>query len=342
MAAFAVVFIMLGAMCVQASVTPPPHPVFSLPSMTTTAGQFNWATTNQAKILVGITLQYTDINGGLHQTGPGLPYCGFDSYDSYLAFCASNIFYGKMLVATNSSHPADPSAPARVVFSISYMNPVTFEQAPYTVSVIDSNAPSLNAITHDWLQGLTPRYLSMMLAVPNLEKLIIKVNDGTPAGYSNGWSVATSGSITARIQKPTILKQSSWEITDGWTSQFVQPKSVIGGHPPELTTSDWLVFNQWYLLESFRARFTIVISGQSKTFTELGNPIDQPATVIDKSDLSHIQVQWSPGADTLIRCSSDLINWSQVDQISGFGSPCSNKTESVPVGNSMFFWVTSE
>ncbi len=281
--ALVVTISVLGSLGVQGqtpnSIAPPPFVLPSLPTGTNIANLFDWAASNRS-VYAAFTLRYKTKSGtSAIYNFPGVPR-EFDSYAAYFTFLKSNVLNAVASISSN----ADSTSLARLSASFGY-DP----SEPYVPTLIDTNGVALGNITSDWLDSVVPLYLNIMISVPGLQRFTVEADDGSGKVYSNGWS-SVSGTTSAN--------------------------SIGSQHPPELTTSNWLVLNPWYLLlHGHHVRFTATVGGQTTVYTQYGALLSLAYTTISP-DGSYVGVNYAPGANTILQCSTNLRDWNTIATIS--------------------------
>lgn len=95
-----------------------------------------------------------------------------------------------------------------------------------------------------------------------------------------------------------------------WPSGSVKTQSV---YPIEGTTSGYHVFRAWYSTNAFKARFKITASGETATYTQIGNKLKAPSVKV-LSDRA-VEVSMTPGSHTVVETSTDMVNWSVLKDI---------------------------
>jgi hypothetical protein len=268
------VFVALSAFVFSAKAqtdSVPPGLPTSIPTFANMNQLYEYQATNKPNF-VGVSIYYTpSIPGGANVRQNLAALTTFTSLNQMYNYILTNAV-GEVASVANANASATASLHVRV-FSSGYQ--------PYDSMDIDVTNAALNGMTVQWISNnLTFDSVYVNINVPGLQSLDIQAQTSSNTYSFHTNLVAKTGTIA-----------------------YVPPATGAPPFPPERTTTDWLVLNPWYLLQTNKVRFTVSTSTGSQEYTQLGAAILPPLTAMSGS---LIQASVAAGSDATLLWSDSL------------------------------------
>lgn len=292
---------------VSGAVVIPSPPPASLPMMGSENIFLNWVLTNQSYVELGISASWTDSEGNPGSYSPFTTPTRLTSFSQFQNWVVAQ----GMSILTNVLDKADVASTVNFGSGISYWYPVSNDSPTALLEGADIGYRS--NITVASFQNLPITWMAAPMEVLEFQSFTIRVEtnvaafknkSATSSYYCYSW-VATNGGGTVISSK----------------TPFTPPK--------EFTVRNVISLNPWYSTNGYPARFSIVSSNISRTYTQMGDPVLPSACKLSVGR-GALTVSTPRGAVVQVLSSVDLTNW----------TPVAVTNMSIPitlVGTNMFF-----
>lgn len=142
----------------------------------------------------------------------------------------------------------------------------------YTPLVFKVNLGTVDQVTSDVFINADPVIESVHIPIFNVQKLEIVVDSDPPFVY------------------PNTPSPSPW--------------------PEQVSTKDGIVLCNWYCVGDYKARIKVTANGKTRIYTQFGTALEAPKLkVIAPPPVVQVETTFTPGSETLIESSVDLVHW---------------------------------
>lgn len=235
----------------------------------------SWIVTNQM-VSVNNILYFTNTSGVL-EGGGTFGGKNFNSYLAYQQFTGSN----SLSLFNQLRSSMDSSKMLRFAVTVKYYIPEL--GGLVQTLLIHTNIGIVSTITSNSFVTAPVENELSYVHVAGLQQFTVEVS----GLYTNSW--------------PAIVGRPQQSPPAGFTPPIF---------PPELTTNNYVVLNQWYSMGTNDVTFSITTDGKTRRYNRFGEAFDRPPVMSIHGNV--ISASFTRGATITFESSPNLINWNPV------------------------------